>query len=38
MLNGKAVISLVTVRLKKKDSINESTFSRTEIFRKKSES
>ena len=38
MLNGKIILVLLTVGLIKKHSINEVKFSRTEIFKKKSES
>ena len=35
MLNGKAMLVLLTARLTKKDSINEWIFSRTNIVRRK---
>ena len=38
MLNGKAAIVLLTVGLIKGQEINEWLFTRTEIFRRKSES
>ena len=38
MSNGKAKIVLLTVGLLKKHSINEGIFSRTEIFKRKSQS